>query len=96
MTTTSVEVSTEGNRGELWKRGLYMVFFFVVYRVVDVVIVLIALTQFVIKMTTGEINLQLQRFGQALSEYFYQIMRFQTFNTDEKPYPFGSWPSSST
>ena len=95
MTTTSVEVSTEGNRGELWKRGLYMVFFFVVYRFVEVIIVLISLTQFVIKMATGEINPQLQRLGQALSEYFYQIMRFQTFNTDERPYPFSSWPTGT-
>lgn len=96
MTTTSVEVSAAGNRSALWKRGLFMVFFFIVYRVVDIVIGLIAITQFVIKMATGEVNPQLQHFGQALSEYFYQITRFQTFNTEERPYPFGQWPTRSS
>lgn len=94
MTTTSMEVSTSGNRRELWKRGLYMLFFMVVYKIVDFVIILIGVTQFVIKMATGESNLQLQNFGQALSGYLYQIGRFQTFNTDARPYPFSPWPSN--
>jgi hypothetical protein len=28
----------------------------------------------------------------ASAGYFYEILQFVTFNTDEKPFPFSSWP----
>jgi hypothetical protein len=44
---------------------------------------------------TGEINKQLQQIGQSVAGYMYQIVRYLTFNTEDKPFPFGgSWPSA--
>jgi hypothetical protein len=32
--------------------------------------------------------------GQALATYTYQIIRYLTFNTEERPFPFDSdWPA---
>ena len=45
---------------------------------------------------TGEANPQIKEAGQSVSAYIYNIARYLTFNTDEKPFPLGGeWPSSS-
>jgi hypothetical protein len=47
-------------------------------------------------LITGEVNRQVQEAGQSVATYLYNIFRFLTFNTDEKPFPLGGeWPSSS-
>jgi hypothetical protein len=44
---------------------------------------------------TGEINRELQQTGQSLASYIYQIVRYLTFNSEKKPFPFGEgWPSA--
>ena len=43
---------------------------------------------------TGNTNDNLGRFGNQLSQYLYAIVQFQTFNTEDKPFPFGKWPES--
>ena len=44
---------------------------------------------------TGEVNRQIQQVGQSLAGYIYEIIRYLTFNTDQKPFPLGGdWPSS--
>jgi len=43
---------------------------------------------------TGETNKLLEKFGQSLAAYTYQIIRYLTFNTEERPFPFDlDWPS---
>jgi hypothetical protein len=43
----------------------------------------------------GEVNPQLKATGQGLAKYVCQIIRYLTFNTETKPFPFGeNWPSS--
>jgi hypothetical protein len=38
---------------------------------------------------TGEKNGQLQQAGQVIAGYLYEIIRYLTFNTEDKPFPFG-------
>ena len=46
---------------------------------------------------TGEVNRELRQIGQAIASYLYEILRYLTFNTDDKPFPFGgAWPSGET
>ena len=43
---------------------------------------------------TGEVNRQIQQVGQSIAAYVYEIVRYLTFNTDERPFPLGGdWPS---
>ena len=43
----------------------------------------------------GEVNADLRGVGQSLARYVFDIVRYLTFNTDEKPFPFGGrWPSA--
>jgi hypothetical protein len=33
--------------------------------------------------------------GQSIAAYIYESIRYLTFNTDDRPFPFGSpWPST--
>jgi len=46
---------------------------------------------------TGEVNRELRQIGQAIAAYMYEIIRYLTFNTDDKPFPFGgAWPSGES
>lgn len=78
---------------ETWIRGLFMLLFAAIYHVAAILIGTVAVLQFAWKLVTGDANPRLTAFGEDLSRYFYQIMRFLTFNTDEKPFPFADWPS---
>ena len=76
-----------------WLRGLYMLLFLIFYSVAKVIIFTVITFQFVLSLLTGKTNDRLVKLGQSLSTYIYQIMTFLTFNSDEHPYPFGTWPS---
>ena len=86
------EVAHYKNR-ETWVRGLFMLLFVAIYNVAGVLVGAVAVLQFAWKLVTGESNPRLSSFGEGLSRYFYQIVRFLTFNTEIKPFPFEDWPS---
>ena len=89
------EIQDSGVKEEnIWLRGLFMVFFIFVARVVEVVVVMVLATQFFFKVFTKSPNAQLSAFGESLSIYVAAIVRFQTFNTEEKPFPFSPWPNT--
>ena len=78
---------------DTWIRGLMMLLFVAIYNVAAILIGAVAALQFAWKLVTGAPNGRLTSFGEDLSRYFYQILRFLTFNTDDKPFPFDEWPS---
>ena len=76
----------------IWIRGLYMLLFALIYSIAEIVFTAVAIFQFLTALVTGRPNERLLNFGQSLSTYIYQTIRFFTFNSDEKPYPFAPWP----
>ena len=76
----------------IWIRGLYMILFFVLYEIAEVVIGAVVVVQFLVVLATGSRNPRLLKFGRQLSAYAYQVFLFQTFNTEVKPFPFSDWP----
>ena len=78
-----------------WMRALYMLLFVIVYSIAEIVILAVMLLQLAIVLFTGGTNAQLLRLGQDLSTFVYQIFRFLTFNSEDKPYPFGDWPGQA-
>ncbi|MGI9294273.1 MAG: DUF4389 domain-containing protein [Pseudomonadales bacterium] len=79
----------------IWKRALYMLLFAIIYSVSEFVIYVVVLFQLFAVVITGQSNEQLLAFGQSLSTYVYQIMRFLTFNSEQHPFPIGPWPKGS-
>jgi len=75
-----------------WWRALYMLLFTIIYGIAEVVVAAVVLFQLLSVLFTGSTNERLLNLGQNLSTYVYQILLFLTFNSDERPYPFGDWP----
>jgi len=87
------EMTQNPSRRETWVRVLFVILFALIYSVAEVVIVTVVLVQFGFVLITGERNKKLLDFGANLSTFVYQILRYVSFNTDDKPFPFTDWPS---
>ena len=80
-----------------WLRLLFMALFGVIIGLTGMVGTVIVVIGFFWVLITGEVNPELRRIGQAIAAYMYEIVRYLTFNTDDKPFPFGgSWPTGET
>ena len=77
---------------DLWMRLIYMILFAIAYSVAKLLMTVAVVFQFLFILITGGANEPLLRFGQNLTRYIADIIRFQTFNTEEKPFPFAEWP----
>ena len=75
-------------RGETWLRGLFMLLFAVLYTIAEVVVTAVVLLQFLIVLVTGERNERLTGLGERLSVYVYDVLRFLTYNSEQRPFPF--------
>ena len=78
-----------------WLRGLFIIIFAVIYSIAEVLLTAVVVFQFLATLFTGETNARLRLFGLSLATFIYQIISFVTFNSDEKPFPFGPWPEST-
>lgn len=78
---------------EIWQRGLFIFFFIFVYGFSNSVIVGVTFFQFATLIVTGKTNEFLLGFSQSLSVYIHQIINFLTFNSEQPPFPFSSWPN---
>ncbi len=78
-----------------WLRSLFMVLFLVIYRVVDVLVLLVAISQWLYMLLTGDASGSLSRFAGGLGAYVAQIINYLSYNTEEKPFPFSDWPQTN-
>ena len=79
-----------------WKRLLFMVICYVLVSIASFVGTFVVVFGFLWLLFTGEVNRQLKQVGQSIAAYIYEIVRYLTFNTDERPFPLGGeWPSGS-
>ncbi len=79
-------------RSDIWIRILYMFLFAIAYSIAEAIIVFLAILQCIAVLITGHVNEPLLRFGKNLSVFIFDILEFQTFNTELKPFPFSAWP----
>lgn len=79
-----------------WLRALFMLIYYVLIGLVGMVGTFVVVVGFFWVLFTGEVNRQLRQAGQGIAAYIYEILRYLTFNTDERPFPFGGeWPSAA-
>jgi len=74
-----------------WMRVLYMAIFVIIFNIVELLIAALVIFQVLVLLFTGEKNQRLLGFGSMLSLYVYRILRYLTFNSEEKPFPFADW-----
>lgn len=75
-----------------WVRILWMILFGILFKVAEIVMWVTVLFQALMTLVSGVPNEQARRFGQSLSLYVYEIWRFLTYNSEQKPFPMGEWP----
>ena len=75
-----------------WLRLIFMLLFAAVLQVASIIMWILVIAQFIFSLLTGEDNIQLRRFGHALSIYIFDILKFLTYASEEKPFPFADWP----
>jgi len=79
-----------------WTRLLFMVICYVLVSIASFVGTFVVVLGFFWLLFTGDINRQIRQVGQSIAAYVYEIIRYLTFNTDERPFPLGGeWPSGS-
>ncbi|MAK91709.1 MAG: lipase [Oceanospirillaceae bacterium] len=76
-----------------WLRTLYIALFFLVYRVLDLVLLVVTLAQWVFRLLSGQPNEALASFGKSLGIYIQQIVHYLSGSSEEKPFPFKDWPA---
>lgn len=77
---------------DIWIRLLYMVVFGVLTTIARLVIVVIAILQFLLVLVTGDDNSNLRNAGQTIAKWTLQAYYFLTFASEDKPFPFDDWP----
>ena len=77
-----------------WTRFLFMVICSILVWLASMVGAAVVVFGFLMVLFTGEVNRELRAVGQSLATYIYENIRYLTFNTAERPFPFGGdWPS---
>jgi len=77
-----------------WLRLVFMVIYLVVLYVVQFIIWILVALQFIFALLTGHPNQNLLNFTRGLNAFCYHILRYVTYNTNDKPFPFSSWSSA--
>lgn len=75
-------------------KALYLVLFYFVGYIAWVLTVVISIFQFFYELFLKDHNKNLLDFSKSMNTYLYEIVRFLSFNTETKPYPFSPWPHS--
>ncbi|MBI1731238.1 MAG: DUF4389 domain-containing protein [Gammaproteobacteria bacterium] len=81
---------------DTWLRGLFIVVFGIIFYVLVTIIWLLVIFQFITAVVSGGPNANLKDFSEALTKYAYQVLRYMTFGTEERPWPFSPWPGGSS
>ena len=76
----------------LWTRFLYMLLFGFIYGLAELVIFAVVLFQLGRALFFGAPNQRLCGFGYELGTFVGQVIRFVTYASEDKPFPFGAWP----
>ncbi|MBI2994386.1 MAG: DUF4389 domain-containing protein [Gammaproteobacteria bacterium] len=89
-----MSVKEHAKNVDTWIRGLFIVVFAVIFYVLCTVIWVLVIFQFLMKVLTGTLNDNLMKFSGGLTSFAVQILRYITFQSEERPWPFSSWPAN--
>jgi len=78
-----------------WVRLLLMgLMYIILFSLVQFIVTITLLVQWVLVLLSGEPNMRLQQFTKGLNIYAYQILEFINFNSETRPFPLSDWPES--
>jgi hypothetical protein len=79
---------------KLWVRALLMILLAAAFQLAASVLLFVCLLQLVLAATSTP-NLRLRQLGRSLGRYLLQIAEFESFGSEELPFPFSPWPAGN-
>jgi len=76
----------------VWNRILFVALFWIVFYITQLVVAAVVIAQCIFSVVTNNPNKQLVTFGDSLGKYIHDILRYVTFNSDQRPFPFSEFP----
>ncbi len=97
---TAVETSQEekaieskkDKNPEIFSRIFYSVLFAFIGWMSLWVFAFVVLIQFGFLLITGQVNKNLKGFNQEVGLFIYDMIKYLSFQTNQKPFPFRDWP----
>lgn len=75
-------------------RALLMLLMALAFQLTAWVLACVAVLQLVLSVFADAGNDRLRSFGRSLGLYLAQIADFESFASEDAPFPFGDWPSA--
>jgi hypothetical protein len=73
-------------------RWIFMLLFLIISRIIGACVALIAVFQLFYSLVARKPNANVTDFGRDLSIYLAEIVKFLSYATEDKPWPFSPWP----
>ncbi len=86
------EIKNNIKNTNAWLRLLFIIIFLLFYGIAEMVFWFSVLVQVLFNLIGGKVNQNLRLFTARLAAYIYAVLRYVGFQTEEKPFPFSSWP----
>ena len=93
MTDETIEIDDDQNES-MWVRVFMVAVFWLIFYMTQLVMLAIVVGQCAFLLITGNPNDYLKNAGDSISKYVTELLRFATFNSDKRPFPFSSFPTS--
>lgn len=77
--------------GDKWTRLFFMVVYAIVNYIVQLLIWALAAVQFIFTLLASKPNDNLLKFTSDLTAFSYHMIRYLTYNEENRPYPFTPW-----
>lgn len=81
---------------DFWLRVLYTLLLALAWQITELLLIVVTVLQLGFKLFGGEAKTALTGLGNSLSQYAWQIGRYVTFASEQKPWPFMEWPDGAT
>lgn len=91
-THTETDISLGDEVPSIWMRGLVMIAMAIFFAIAETLLFAMAVVQFFWVLFAKEKNVAISDFGASLSDWISQVVKFQTFATEDRPFPWGDWP----
>jgi hypothetical protein len=97
QTTTEEQNNTSGKKycdvkPEIFSRIFYTLLFSFIGWMALWVFCFVVLIQFGFLLITGQVNTNLKGFNTEVGAFLTDLIKYLSFQTDEKPFPFRDWP----
>jgi hypothetical protein len=87
-----VKSEKSDNKNEIFSRVFYTILFAIIGWLSLYVFALVVIIQFGFLLITGQVNTNLKGFNKEVGLFLFDLIKYLSFQSNEKPFPFRDWP----